>query len=76
MVKDLSLSKRHGFSAYLKKKQKLNWGDQLIVEYEERMEQNVKEKRKKSKSDGKTSIFRLDLFRTRKRNQRNVRPIK
>ena len=55
------------FRPYLKKETKLNWGDQLIVEYEERMEQNVKEKRKKSKSDGKIpSIFRLDLFRTQK----------
>jgi len=37
------------FFGLFKKKQKLNWGDQLIVEYEERMEQNVKNKRKKAK---------------------------
>ncbi|WKK75599.2 hypothetical protein QYS49_29585 [Marivirga salinae] len=37
------------FFGLFKKKQKLNWGDQLIVEYEERMEQNAKEKRKKAK---------------------------
>lgn len=37
------------FFGLFKKKKKLSWGDQLIVEYEERMEQNAKEKRKKAK---------------------------
>lgn len=37
------------FFGLFKKKKKLDWGDQLIVEYEERMQQNVKEKRKKAK---------------------------
>jgi len=37
------------FFGLFKKKKKPNWGDQLIVEYEERMKQNVKEKRKKAK---------------------------
>ena len=37
------------FFGLFKKKQKLSWGDQLIVEYEERMEENAKEKRKQAK---------------------------
>ena len=37
------------FFGLFKKKQKLSWGDQLIAEYEERMEENVKEKRKRAK---------------------------
>lgn len=37
------------FFGLFKKKQKLSWGDQLIVEYEERMKENVKEKRKRAK---------------------------
>jgi hypothetical protein len=37
------------FFGLFKKKKKLSWGDQLIAEYEERMEQNVKDKRKKAK---------------------------
>lgn len=37
------------FFGLFKKKQKLGWGDQLIVEYEERMKENAKEKRKKAK---------------------------
>lgn len=38
------------FFGLFKKKKKLNWGDQLIAEYEDRMKQNVKEKRKKAKA--------------------------
>ncbi|WP_375578745.1 hypothetical protein ABWH96_17215 [Marivirga tractuosa] len=37
------------FFGLFKKKKKLSWGDQLIAEYEERMENNAKEKRKKAK---------------------------
>jgi flagellar basal body L-ring protein FlgH len=37
------------FFGLFKKKRKLNYGDQLIAEYEERMKQNVKEKRKQAK---------------------------
>ncbi|WKK85382.1 hypothetical protein QYS48_26230 [Marivirga arenosa] len=37
------------FFGLLKKKQKLDWGDQLVLEYYERMEENAKEKRKQAK---------------------------
>ena len=37
------------FFGLFKKKQKLSMGDQLIVEYEERMKRNAKEARKKAR---------------------------
>jgi hypothetical protein len=37
------------FFGLFKKKQKVSWGDQLVAEYEERMERNAKAKRKKAK---------------------------
>ncbi|HET8859376.1 hypothetical protein [Marivirga sp.] len=37
------------FFGVFKKKKKLSWGDQLIAEYEDRMKQNAKDKRKQAK---------------------------
>lgn len=42
-------SKQKKFLFFFKRKQKTNWGDQLVVEYHERMKENAKAAKKKAK---------------------------
>lgn len=55
------------FFGLFKKKKKLSWGDQLIAEYEDRMKQNAKDKRKQAKEMEKPQYSDWSYFGHKKK---------